>query len=417
MHTYDVGNDPYSRMYWVAHSTPHPDSAPNTSVASPLSAPGNTDDPAAPPKYIGNLTATLAKLAYDQVGTLSTKTSIYADLLQRQIQKCDKHAAPDAVWKLYDSGTIDYNHVVTALRTRWGGIYNAKIAARMRRPYFAATQGRRPPQPGACPLCGRPDGATHIMGECPAHKHLHIERHNKVGRCILKHIRRGAYGAYPIFADVGQNAGLNADFGVIDKSLYPSLVPPPSDPPTCDGSAHHNHQPPHITRFDIALLQYPELNATSGAQPNWSTLPARTPLITLEIGFRSDYDDDNKVLQKRQQHLHTCERLRRHYRLTYQTWDIGYTGLTPSKARSFSLQLGIADPDRMLREIQAIAIKYAHAILQDRRGQERRTMNPTKPTTPQDATPTLQQQRSTLDHTTEYRYQPPSLQRTRAPPR
>jgi hypothetical protein len=40
------------------------------------------------------------------------------------------------MWELAASGTLTYAHITNALRIRWGGIYTAKIAARMNRPYM-----------------------------------------------------------------------------------------------------------------------------------------------------------------------------------------------------------------------------------------------------------------------------------------
>jgi hypothetical protein len=158
----------------------------------------------------------------------------------------------------------------------------------------------------------------------------------------MKHVRRGRHGAYPMYADVGQESELQTEFGVASKSLPAELVPPANE------LEPRGHQP---TKFDIVLLH----TEASGVHPalTWLDIPARTDMTAVEIGFRTDYDRGRKLLQKQEQHAHTCSRLRRHYNLSYQIWDIGYTGMLPSRLRLYAKNLGVPDPDRLLRDIQA----------------------------------------------------------------
>lgn len=177
------------------------------------------------------------------------------------------------------------------MRARWGGIYNAKIAARMKRPYLVPTRA------GKCPLCGQDDGATHILGECPAHKHLHIERHNKVGRCILSHMRRGALGAFQTFADIGKESQLEVDYSVTAKCLPVGMVPPPivDAAPQGQASARHDVDRTYVSKFDILVVH--TRNALTPAS-QWQELPANTAVTSIEIGFRSDFDGGRKYSQK-----------------------------------------------------------------------------------------------------------------------
>jgi hypothetical protein len=45
-----------------------------------------------------------------------------------------------------------------------------------------------------CPLCHKPDSCTHIVGECPSHKALTINRHNAACKLIHEAIREAAKG-------------------------------------------------------------------------------------------------------------------------------------------------------------------------------------------------------------------------------
>jgi hypothetical protein len=57
---------------------------------------------------------------------------------------------------------------------------------------------------------------THIMGECPAHKALHMQQHDDAGRCILKHMRKGTHGGFFMLAGVGSVDKL-ASYGIKHK--------------------------------------------------------------------------------------------------------------------------------------------------------------------------------------------------------
>jgi ribonuclease HI len=406
LHICEVDNDPYRAMYWVAlphdATTDAKETQPSPHEQSADAAPGH------PPNYVGNLTGALARAAYKSVGQATTKSSTYAGLVASELTTADKDTYT-SVWAMLKTGKITHKELVTSLRARWGGLYTAKIAARMNRPYLVPTRA-----PGMCPLCGMRDGATHILGECPAHKHLHIERHNKVGRCIMKHIRRGQHGACPTFADVGKEHELQTDFDVTSKALPPELIPPAEEVDLQD------HQP---TRFDIVLLHTDP--GAVGNMTTWRDIPARTGMTAVEIGFRTDYDKGRKLALKQEQHRHTCSRLRRHYDLAYQVWDIGYTGMIPARVRLYAKALGVPDPDRLLRDVQAIAIRYAYIIVQNRRHEERNRQRGHQPAPPQTGDP-CHSQRSrasqtmharTVEHTMLYRHRPIDQKRTRAPPR
>jgi hypothetical protein len=72
---------------------------------------------------------------------------------------------------------------------------------------------------GQCPLFQKADSATHIMGDCPAHKALHIQRQDATGRCILKHIRKEAHGGFYLLADVGSMDKLDS-YGITQSESH-----------------------------------------------------------------------------------------------------------------------------------------------------------------------------------------------------
>ena len=88
----------------------------------------------------------------------------------------------------------------TALAYRYGCLYNQKLAHR----YGHAPNAR-------CLLCGQPDSGHHTASGCAKLKGMYIERHNKLGRLLLKEIARGRKGGYLVQMDLGSEAKLASD--------------------------------------------------------------------------------------------------------------------------------------------------------------------------------------------------------------
>ena len=366
-HNVSIGTDPYGSMFWLATDTPTSDDA--------------SKGPPVQHRYVHNLNQDLATRAYNTQGHAGTNESIYANLMKKELSTADKKLS-SAMWDLAASGTLTYAHVTNAMRARWGGIYTAKIAARMNRPYMG---NHGPPSTGLCPLCHRADSATHILGECPAHKALHIQRHDATGRCILKHMRKGAHGGFFMLADVGSMDKL-ATYGITHKRIPQWMVPA--------GAAASP------SRFDIAMLHKREHDIKDGG-----TLPAHgTNLTAIEIGYRPDYDPQlTKLAEKQLQHAPTCAILARQYNLDYQIWDIGHTGMIPKRLRAQATRLGVTNVDKLLKEIHTIAVQHALYIIHERRAKERETL--TKAST------------NTSGSQPTNTHMPVGLQRATAPPR
>jgi hypothetical protein len=77
----------------------------------------------------------------------------------------------------------------TLLKFVYGQLYNNKIAKRY---------GHAPTDD--CPLCGRPDSCTHIIGECKYHKHLAISQHNAACQLVHAAIRDSAKGGGALYS-------------------------------------------------------------------------------------------------------------------------------------------------------------------------------------------------------------------------
>jgi len=246
---------------------------------------------------------------------LGKNLSVYASLMQNATKVSHKHSM--SMWNMTQTGRLTLSEITTALRARWGGIYNAKIAARMKLPYFAhATNRGTPPRPGSCPLCGGQDSATHILGECTALKHLHIKRHNEIGKRIIHHVKQGALGSHYMIADVGTEQSLADDYDVHEKLIPRHLVPPyhtADGQPLGNADLHASTHSPRAadghadntpSRLDIAIIHEPHERVSRAK--TWQDLHENTRLTAVEIGFRNDYDPDGrKYSEKMRQHRRT----------------------------------------------------------------------------------------------------------------
>jgi hypothetical protein len=343
-HEVTLGNAPYDRMFWLASVTA------NASEQEPQDdMDEDSQDGLAPlpVMYVHNLNQDIARRAYKAQGVVGTNESVYASLMQTELRTADTKAST-SMWDLATSGKLTFSHISNAMRARWGGIYTAKTAARMNRPYMRM---EGPPSSGQCPLCGMADSATHILGECPAHKSLHIQRHDATGRCLLKHMRKGAHGGHYLIADVGSMDKL-APYGVTHKRIPQWMLP-------ANAAV--------ASRFDIAMIHTRAVDFDTARPP-----PAGTTITAIEIGYRSDYDPElRKLAEKQEQHAETCDALRQRYNLDYQVWDIGHTGMIPSRLRAQATRLGVVNVDKLLKEIHCIAIEHALLLVHERRAKER----------------------------------------------
>jgi endonuclease/exonuclease/phosphatase family metal-dependent hydrolase/ribonuclease HI len=347
-----LGSSPYEDVVWLAAANGIP---PTLHTTTPTTQqPTNTGVRSQPPGrhtpyYLNNLTSELAARAYALQGVKGTNDGVYSQLMRDEVQVIDKKSSM-AFWDMEQKRELTYNHVVNTMRARWGGIYTAKTAVRMGVPYFCAPALGYWPA-GACPLCGQPDSTTHILGECPEHKHLHIQRHDSAGRCLLKHIRKGARGGDFIVADVGSRDKL-VSHGITEKTIPSWLLPGRSFSPS---------------RVDVAVIRAPT-ETTKEQRP----LATDTCITLVELGFRKDYDAHlTKVSEKTAQHSLTKELLLARYPDTeLQIWDIGYTGMIPSRLLEHAKRLGVQKVDKLMKDIHKIAVNHSLLIIHDRRQKE-----------------------------------------------
>jgi hypothetical protein len=251
----------------------------------------------------------------------------------------------------FDVWSHPFRLLQNLLRARYGVLWNARLAARMGRPYCDK------PADGLCPLCGGEDGNTHILAGCthPDMKALYIHRHNEAGRVLLKHVRRGGLGGAFIVADVGA-PGLVAGYGVTHTRVPAALL--------------GGEQP--ASRPDMVIFDLPRPAAERHVRRR-ERCPPGTKVYIVEIGYRDDHDQDGKASLKRQQHQGLERQLRAAgYDVRYQVWDIGHTGVINQRARQQAAALGAARAETVMRDLQHSTVQCLGAVVQARRALERR---------------------------------------------
>jgi hypothetical protein len=95
------------------------------------------------------------------------------------------------------SGSLTYAEVKVALKYRTGLLWNNRLAYKY---------GRAPDK--LCPLCHQEDGGTHMVSACQhqAMQGMYTERHNKLGRIIMRAILKGDKGGEVVSMDLGASS-------------------------------------------------------------------------------------------------------------------------------------------------------------------------------------------------------------------
>ena len=94
---------------------------------------------------------------------------------------------------------------LTAIRFRSGVLWSAKLALRYSR--------LRTTTLAPCPLCGAPDGGTHIALECRALKGFYMNRHDRALALIARYVKRGEKGNDYMVLDLKGKIASSLPFG------------------------------------------------------------------------------------------------------------------------------------------------------------------------------------------------------------
>ena len=275
-----IGTSPRTDMYWAEY---------NITSEQKASASVGEDRWA-----VSNLSKAVKTVAQPMVGRgYTNQNSIY-------VQLWDK-AMPDVLKKtsfvFWDDPKVPLAAAINTLKYRYGQLWTMKAASRQRRPYlvnkdhFIARNTR-------CPLCGEPDGGTHMLMQCEPKemKKLHISRHNSAARHILKVTLNTLQGFNFIVADVSAAAQL-PNIGAHALRVPDWLLP----------SGHAG--PALLSRPDIMIIEMTDeelqRKLEHPADVTWvgSTMNGKPRGVKIiEVGFCQDLGHQKKIDEKQQQH-------------------------------------------------------------------------------------------------------------------
>ena len=194
---------------------------------------------------------------------------------------------------MWNSSKVPYATLVQTLKSRYGCLWNAKLAHRFKRPYLPR-KAHGHALSAACPLCSGSDSIGHILGECghPILKALHIRRHDEAVRMIFKAIQKGCRGGNFSIMDAGTSDTIRVA-GAATKRIPPWVLPHvPSD--------ELNRMRPDIMIID-SLPQQPTDADIAYAHS--------CTVHLVEVGYGPDTRWKETLEKKKQQHQRLKEAL------------------------------------------------------------------------------------------------------------
>ena len=205
----------------------------------------------------------------------SKYNGIYYQSWQATVKSAD---GPLSNGLLHRSNQLMHREVKVALKYRWGLLYNR----------LAFKWGMAPSI--LCPLCGNEDGGTHMVSGCQhsSMQGMYTERHNKIGRIIIRAILNGDRGGGICSMDLGSGDKAAADGVGIP---VPRFVPP-AILPLLQTRALHKLKP------DVLMV--------SG---NVGTSPANRQVHIVELKCCQDTRPDAPLQRATEQHAELRQQL------------------------------------------------------------------------------------------------------------
>jgi hypothetical protein len=237
------------------------------------------------PKSICDLRQSLADHMHDvhKLGKSNTDSIYY-----RAWQGTRPCANPTLSNSFFQSAS---HHVKrTVLQYRTGTIWNAKLAYR----------NGKCASP-ACPLCGNDDGGGHIAGGCSCKdmQLMYVERHNVLGRILLRAIAKGGMGGNLVAADVGSSKKcLSAQAPVIGCNHAPDTLLPARSGATAAEKKVHAASLRRL-KPDIMLV-VPAAGPATGSKVSTRD---HTNIYIAELKCCPDTQRSNQLAKSREQHL------------------------------------------------------------------------------------------------------------------
>ena len=304
--------------------------------------------------YLTNLTGAVKQVAHGPCERDYSGSGIYAGLWRDAWPYL--HAAAASVWQ--DPKT-PWSALRTALKYRWGQLYNAKLAAR-----YGHDKGGGASR-DMCPLCGMPDSGTHIMGECqhPTMHALYVKRHDEAVGIINKAITKGRYGNCFKLMDAGKRGALPGDVAGKGSDLAGHLLPgggPTSKPD---------------------LVYVPSLTAaqlSEAMEANAKDWRSSHEVVLIEVGYCSDLNMPGKAADKHAQHQDLATTLavagwKVRYRADCECVSLGHGGSVMRNVERALTDMGVPTTAAQgcIRKLARHAVHMGHQIVTARRCLER----------------------------------------------
>jgi hypothetical protein len=243
---------------------------------------------------------------------------------------------------------VTFQEQKTALNYRYGTLWSNNMAKK---------HGLR--TCNTCPICPREDGIGHIAGGCthPTMERMYTERHNAIGRILLRAIAKGNFGEYIRATDLGSEGKSNADGAPhIPFNSLPTNLQTILDCPTTTEDTR--------TRPDIILITPPKPGSD------------KPTLLLVELKTCRCTHHNYQLLHCQQQHQQLIERLAHQYNVKLIPILIGHSGtIYTDHTLEGMKQLGIDDDkvSKCASKMHIATIKQLHSIVMTRRHLEHKT--------------------------------------------
>jgi ribonuclease HI len=298
--------------------------------------------------YAANLNAWLKTNVASTTAAGYSKVGIYATLWANQIDDlCAKSSH-----RMWTSSKVPFTDALHIFKSRWGHLYNAKLAARYgKHPTHQAFNASEAP----CPLCGSPDSGSHILGGCKREDmhRLYIKRHNTAVQIIAECIQNGSLGGCAMYMDAC------AAKDVPDYAMGTRLDHAGWLLPSCSEEQRKPMRP------DILLVEGVTAKDAKKPdfEPRWDRSKDLYKVHVLEVGYTSDTNHEAKCLVKQGQHAALVTALE------HEGWHVNYpkhaaitlgTGGTVRKDLALALrELGVTQ-DKVADCMQRL---HLHSVL------------------------------------------------------
>lgn len=252
----------------------------------------------------------------------------------------------DASNAFMHSSKVSFAERKIALAYRYGVMWSRKLAKR----YGLATSSE-------CTLCGQEDGGHHTASGCKALERQYTERHNKIGRIIMRQVLRGRYGTWAVQLDLGSSQKC-------DEDGLPHL------PRTIPWSTLPNEVAQQVQAAVGTLKQRPDGLIY---KPKQDKEPAEYWII--EVKICRDSDDTSQRNNASQQHEALQRAIKEadpEAKVYFMPLLIGVSGTIYTSTRANLEAMGVKDSalKSCLADIHFAAIKSLHSIYTAKRNME-----------------------------------------------